>query len=110
MRLPYADPFLGLDSSYLVDSAQPSSISYAWNPGSLLATLLVASALAGALLAALAAFLAVRVGRGAGLGAVSRLLLWAALWGLLTALCLVPALGVALVADPLLAAYPLSCL
>jgi hypothetical protein len=110
MRLPYADPFLGLDSSYLVDSAQPSSISYAWNSGSLLATLLVASALAGALLAALAAFLAVRVGRGADLRAVSRLLLWAALWGLLTALCLVPALGVALVADPLLAVYPLSCL
>jgi hypothetical protein len=110
MRLPYADPFLGLDSSYLVDSAQPSSISYAGNSGSLLATLLVASALAGALLAALAAFLAVRVGLGVSLRAVSRLLLWAALWGLLTALCLVPALGVAFVADPFLAAYPLSCL
>lgn len=110
MRFFDTDPFAGLAYSYVVDSAQPCSISYAWTSGSLLATLLVASALAGALLAVLAASFTFRVGLGASLGAALRLLLWITLWGLLLALCLVPALGVALVADPLLAAYPLSCL
>lgn len=112
MRFFDTDPFAGLAYSYVVDSAQPSSISYAWTLGSPVATLLVASSLAGALLAALAALLAVRVGRGASLGAALRVSEWAAL----AALLLVSTLGVYLAADPLLlstpllAAYPLSCL
>lgn len=112
MRFSDTDPFAGLAYSYVVDSAQPSSISYAWTLGTPVASLLVASALAGALLAALAALLAVRVGRGADLRAALRVSEWAAL----AALLLVSTFGVYLAADPslpsvlLLAAHPLSCL
>jgi len=51
MRLLKSDPILGLANSYLVDSAQPSSISYIWNFGSLLATCLVVQIVTGVLLA-----------------------------------------------------------
>jgi ubiquinol-cytochrome c reductase cytochrome b subunit len=51
MRLLKSDPILGLANSYLVDSAQPSSISYMWNFGSLLATCLVVQIVTGVLLA-----------------------------------------------------------
>ena len=51
MRLLKSDPLLGLANSYLIDSAQPSSISYLWNFGSLLATCLVVQILTGVLLA-----------------------------------------------------------
>lgn len=51
MRLLKSDPILGLANSYLVDSAQPSSISYRWNFGSLLATCLVVQIVTGVLLA-----------------------------------------------------------
>jgi ubiquinol-cytochrome c reductase cytochrome b subunit len=51
MRLLKSDPILGLANSYMVDSAQPSSISYMWNFGSLLATCLVVQIVTGVLLA-----------------------------------------------------------
>lgn len=51
MRLLKSDPILGLANSYMVDSAQPSSISYLWNFGSLLATCLVVQIVTGVLLA-----------------------------------------------------------
>lgn len=51
MRLLKSDPILGLANSYLIDSAQPSSISYLWNFGSLLATCLVVQIVTGVLLA-----------------------------------------------------------
>ena len=36
MRLLKSHPLLGLLNSYMVDSPQPSNISYLWNFGSLL--------------------------------------------------------------------------
>jgi ubiquinol-cytochrome c reductase cytochrome b subunit len=68
MRLLKSDPLLGLANSYLVDSAQPSSISYIWNFGSLLATCLVVQIVTGVLLAMLAALLVFRVRRVADTG------------------------------------------
>jgi ubiquinol-cytochrome c reductase cytochrome b subunit len=40
MRLLKRNTLLGLVNSYVVDSPQPSNLSYAWNGGSLLATCL----------------------------------------------------------------------
>ncbi|CED80058.1 cytochrome b, partial [Phaffia rhodozyma] len=51
LRLLKANPVLGLANSYLVDSAQPSSLSYLWNLGSLLAACLVVQIVTGVLLA-----------------------------------------------------------
>ena len=80
MRLFNLDPILGLLNSYLVDSAQLSSISYTWNLGSLIAAFVVAQAFTGVLLAVLAALLVLRVRRVADTGqawlAAFRPLLW----------------------------------
>lgn len=51
VRLLKSDPVLGLANGYLVDSAQPSTLSYMWNFGSLLATCLVIQIVSGVLLA-----------------------------------------------------------
>lgn len=51
MRLLKSDPILGLANSYMIDSAQPSSLSYMYNFGSLLATCLVVQIVTGVLLA-----------------------------------------------------------
>lgn len=37
MRLLKSNPLLSLANSYVIDSPQPSSLSYMWNFGSLLA-------------------------------------------------------------------------
>ncbi len=51
MRILKSHPLLSLFNSYLVDSPQPSNISYMWNFGSLLATCLVVQILTGVVLA-----------------------------------------------------------
>ena len=51
MRLLKKNPLLSLVNSYVVDSPQPSNISYVWNFGSLLATCLGMQIVTGVLLA-----------------------------------------------------------
>lgn len=51
MRLLKTNPVLTILNSYLVDSPQPSTISYLWNFGSLLGLSLVAQIITGILLA-----------------------------------------------------------
>jgi ubiquinol-cytochrome c reductase cytochrome b subunit len=51
MRLLKTNPILTIFNSYLVDSPQPSTISYLWNFGSLLGLCLVAQIVTGILLA-----------------------------------------------------------
>ena len=51
MRLLKSHPLLGLFNSYLVDSPQPSNISYIWNFGSLLGMCLVIQIITGIFLA-----------------------------------------------------------
>lgn len=51
MRLLKKNPLLSLVNSYVVDSPQPSNISYVWNFGSLLATCLGIQIVTGVLLA-----------------------------------------------------------
>jgi len=51
MRLLKSHPLLGLFNSYLVDSPQPSNISYLWNFGSLLGMCLVIQIVTGIFLA-----------------------------------------------------------
>jgi len=51
MRLLKSHPILGLLNSYMVDSPQPSSISYMWNFGSLLGACLVIQIVTGITLA-----------------------------------------------------------
>jgi ubiquinol-cytochrome c reductase cytochrome b subunit len=51
MRLLKQNPLLSLVNSYVVDSPQPSNISYVWNFGSLLATCLGIQIVTGVLLA-----------------------------------------------------------
>lgn len=51
MRILKTHPLLGLINSYMVDSPQPSNISYMWNFGSLLGTCLVLQIVTGVLLA-----------------------------------------------------------
>jgi ubiquinol-cytochrome c reductase cytochrome b subunit len=51
MRLLKSHPLLSLVNSYLVDSPQPSNISYMWNFGSLLGVCLILQILTGIFLA-----------------------------------------------------------
>ena len=51
MRILKSHPFLKLVNSYLVDSAQPSNLSYLWNFGSLLAVCLIIQIITGITLA-----------------------------------------------------------
>ncbi|KDQ05584.1 hypothetical protein BOTBODRAFT_629130 [Botryobasidium botryosum FD-172 SS1] len=51
MRLLKSHPLLGLFNSYLVDSPQPSNISYLWNFGSLLGMCLILQIVTGIFLA-----------------------------------------------------------
>lgn len=51
MRLLKSSSLLGIFNSYVVDSPQPSSLSYAWNFGSLLAVCLGTQIVTGVLLA-----------------------------------------------------------
>jgi ubiquinol-cytochrome c reductase cytochrome b subunit len=51
MRVLKSRPILNLLNSYLVDSPQPSNISYMWNFGSLLGLCLVIQILSGLFLA-----------------------------------------------------------
>ena len=51
MRLLKANSLLALVNSYTVDSPQPANLSYAWNFGSLLATVLGLQIITGVLLA-----------------------------------------------------------
>ena len=51
MRLLKQNPLLRLLNSYVVDSPQPSNLSYAWNFGSLLATCLGLQIVTGVILA-----------------------------------------------------------
>jgi group I intron endonuclease len=51
MRIFKSHPLLKLVNSYLIDSSQPSNISYAWNFGSLLAVCLIIQILSGVTLA-----------------------------------------------------------
>jgi ubiquinol-cytochrome c reductase cytochrome b subunit len=51
MRLLKSNKLLGIVNSYMVDSPQPSNLSYAWNFGSLLATCLGIQIVTGILLA-----------------------------------------------------------
>ena len=51
MRILKSHPILGLVNSYVIDSPQPSNISYAWNGGSLLGLCLVLQLLTGIFLA-----------------------------------------------------------
>jgi len=51
MRLLKRNTLLGLVNSYVVDSPQPSNLSYAWNGGSLLATCLGIQIVTGVILA-----------------------------------------------------------
>ena len=50
MRLLKTHPILGLLNSYMVDSPQPSSISYMWNMGSLLGACLIIQIISGVML------------------------------------------------------------
>lgn len=51
MRLLKTHPLLRLFNSYVVDSPQPTNISYLWNFGSLLAVCLILQILSGVFLA-----------------------------------------------------------
>lgn len=51
MRLIKTHPILGLVNSYIVDSPQPSNLSYAWNGGSLLGLCLITQLATGIFLA-----------------------------------------------------------
>jgi len=51
MRLLKNHPFLRLGNSYVIDSPQPSNLSYAWNFGSLLAVCLIIQIISGVTLA-----------------------------------------------------------
>ena len=51
MRLLKNHPFLKLGNSYVIDSPQPSNLSYAWNFGSLLAVCLIIQIVSGVTLA-----------------------------------------------------------
>lgn len=51
MRILKSHPILGLVNSYVIDSPQPSNISYAWNGGSLLGLCLVTQLATGIFLA-----------------------------------------------------------
>ena len=51
MRLLKTHPFLRLGNSYVIDSPQPSNLSYAWNFGSLLALCLIIQIISGVTLA-----------------------------------------------------------
>lgn len=51
MRLLKRQAILGLVNSYVVDSPQPSNLSYMWNFGSLLATVLGLQIVTGVILA-----------------------------------------------------------
>lgn len=51
MRLLKTHPLLRLLNSYLVDSPEPTNLSYLWNFGSLLAICLILQILTGAFLA-----------------------------------------------------------
>ena len=51
MRTLKSHPLLRMVNSYLIDSAQPSNISYWWNFGSLLATCLIIQIVSGVFLA-----------------------------------------------------------
>lgn len=51
MRLLKTHPILGLVNSYLIDSPQPSNLSYAWNGGSLLGLCLITQLATGIFLA-----------------------------------------------------------
>jgi quinol-cytochrome oxidoreductase complex cytochrome b subunit len=51
MRIFKTNPILILLNSYLIDSPQPSTISYLWNFGSLLGVCLIIQILTGAFLA-----------------------------------------------------------
>jgi len=51
MRIFKTHPILGLVNSYIIDSPQPSNISYIWNFGSLLGTCLVIQIITGVVLA-----------------------------------------------------------
>ena len=51
MRILKKNPILTIFNSYLVDSPQPSTISYLWNFGSLLGLCLVSQIVSGIFLA-----------------------------------------------------------
>jgi len=51
MRILKSNPILTILNSYLVDSPQPSTLSYLWNFGSLLGLSLIAQIVTGVLLA-----------------------------------------------------------
>jgi ubiquinol-cytochrome c reductase cytochrome b subunit len=51
MRTLKSHPLLRLVNSYLIDSSQPSNISYWWNFGSLLGTCLIIQIISGVMLA-----------------------------------------------------------
>ena len=51
MRILKSHPLLRLVNSYLIDSSEPSNISYLWNFGSLLAVCLVIQIITGVTLA-----------------------------------------------------------
>jgi ubiquinol-cytochrome c reductase cytochrome b subunit len=51
LRLLKNHPFLKLGNSYVIDSPQPSNLSYAWNFGSLLAVCLIIQIVSGVTLA-----------------------------------------------------------
>jgi len=51
LRLLKTHPFLRLGNSYVIDSPQPSNLSYAWNFGSLLALCLIIQIISGVTLA-----------------------------------------------------------
>ena len=51
MRILKSHPLLRLVNSYLIDSSEPSNISYLWNFGSLLAVCLVVQIITGVTLA-----------------------------------------------------------
>jgi ubiquinol-cytochrome c reductase cytochrome b subunit len=51
MRILKSHPFFKIGNSYLIDSPQPSNLSYSWNYGSLLAFCLVIQIVTGVTLA-----------------------------------------------------------
>ena len=51
MRIFKSHPLLQLLNSYLIDSSQPTNLSFAWNFGSLLATCLIIQIVTGVTLA-----------------------------------------------------------
>jgi hypothetical protein len=117
MRLLNLDPILGLLNSYLVDSAQLSSISYTWNLDSLLVACLAVQAFIRVLLAALAALLLLPVAdtgqtRFAFLRPLTRFGFWgyAASFGLLLYLAAYLAVNLLWFSAFFTVSYPLSCL